>query len=359
MRPIRPINNQNGVALIVALTVTTILVALILALNQKMNTAFDDSVNVYRQTTLSQMAASGIQSAMAMLAKDRVDSTIDSVQEDWANPEMIAELLAPITFDDGIVSVVISDERSRIQVNALVNLPGHDFNTAQEHLWTRLLEFLVNHYEPLEDLEYNALIEPLKDWIDSGDNDAVTGLNGDESDYYMSLEPPYECRNAPLDDIRDLTRVKNFPPGLFSYEGDEEMPSISDIFTVYGAVPAGENEYTFDGRININTADALVLAAVLPDGYESYAQDMVDYRDESDSEGYINDLSSLDWYRDISGLEDIAIDADIITNASDLFRITATATLDDAVLTTVAVVRREAIEKTGKWRCKVLYWEIK
>lgn len=353
------LHNQNGVALIVALTVITVLVALSLTLNQKMNTALDASVHVYRQTTLSRMASSGVHAAMAMLARDRVDTPIDSVQEDWADPVMIEELMVPITFDGGDVSVVISDERSRIQVNALVKLPGHDYNTAQEHLWTRLFEFLANHYEPLEDMDTNELICSLKDWIDSGDDDAITGLNGAESDYYMDMDPPYECRNAPLDHLGDLSRIKGFPAELFSYEGEEEMPPISDVLTVHGAVPAGDHVYTFDGKININTANALVLAAVLPDGYESYAQDMVEYREESDSEGYINDLSSLDWYKDISGLEDITIDADIITNASDLFRITATATLDEAVLTTRVVVRREAIEKTGKWRCKVLYWEKK
>lgn len=359
MNPRRSIHNQNGVALIVALTVTSILVALSLALYQKMNSAFDASVNVYRQTTMTQMTASGIHAAMAMLAKDRLDSEFDSVQEDWADPETIEELLTPVTFDDGDLTVVISDERSRIQVNALVKLPGHEFNTAQEHLWTRLLEFLANHYEPLEDLEANALIEPLKDWIDSGDDDAITGLNGAESFYYMDLEPPYQCRNAPLDNLGEIFRVKGFPPELSAIESGGEMPSISDLLTVQGAVPAGENSYTFDGKININTADLLVLAAVLPDGYETYAQDMADYRMESDAEGYINDLSSLTWYKEIPGLEDITIDEEIITNVSDLFRITATAALDNGVLTTVAVVRREAIEKTGKWRCKVLYWESK
>jgi general secretion pathway protein K len=357
MKTRRPLHNQDGVALIVTLTVITVLVALTLALNQKMKTAFDASVDVYRRTTLSKMAASGIHAAMAVLAKDRIDSTIDSIQEDWADTETLDEVLAALTFDDGNVSVLISDERSRIQVNALVRHPGHDFNTAQEHLWTRLLEFLISNYEPFEELEYNTLIESLKDWIDSGDDDAITGLNGAESDYYMGLDPPYECRNAPLDHIGDLSRIKGFPSDLSA--DLEEMPSVTDLFSIHGAV-SSEGQYTFDGKININTADVLVLRALLPDGYESsYAQDMVDYRLESDDEGYINDLSSPTWYKKIPGLEDIAINADIITNASDLFRISATATLDGAALTTVAVVRREAIEKTGKWRCKVLYWETK
>jgi general secretion pathway protein K len=355
MKPRRLIHNQKGVALIVALTVTTVLVALLIALHQKMKTAYDASTGVYRRTTMSQMTSSGIHTAMAMLAKDRRETKVDSLQEDWAAPEKIAETMDPIVFNEGDVTVVISDERSRIQVNALVALPGHEFNAAQEQLWTRLLERMVTYYEPLENMEQSALIESLKDWIDSGDDDAITGLSGAESSYYMALEPPYECRNAPLDHLGDLARIKGFPPDLFS--GGEDMPLISDLLSVHGAVESGPNEYGFDGKININTADVLVLAAVLPDGYETYAQDMVDYRLESDTEGYINDLSSLTWYKAIPGLEDISINADIITNVSDIFRITATATLENATLTTVAVVEREPVDKTDKWRCKVLYWE--
>ena len=355
MKPIL-IHNQKGIALIVTLAVTTVLVAISIALHQKMDAAYDASIGVHRHRTMSQMATSRIHAAMAILVKDRLETKTDSLQEDWADPEKVAEALSEISFDEGKVSVLISDERSRIQVNALVALPGHDFNTAQEHLWIRLFESLVNHYEPFEDLEYNTLIESLKDWIDSEDNDAITGLNGAESSYYMDLEPPYSCRNAPLDHLGDLSRIKGFPPDLFS-GGD--IPMLSDLLTVHGAVSIDAQGYTFDGKININTAGPLALSAILPDGYESYAQDMVDYRLESDSEGYINDLSSLSWYKDIPGLEDIGINADIMTNLSDLFRITSMAVLEDAVLTTVAVVQREAIDKTGNWRCKVLYWETK
>jgi general secretion pathway protein K len=197
----------------------------------------------------------------------------------------------------------------------------------------------------------------LKDWIDSGESESITGLNGAESSYYMDLEPPYECRNAPLDHLGDLARIKGFPPALFSDSAIFSM--MSDIFTVHGASGVSDTEYTYDGKININTADVTVLSAILPDGYETYAQDMIDYRTESDAEGYLNELASSTWYKDIPGLEDLEINSDIITNTSDLFRITATATLSGAVQTTVAVVQREAIEKTGNWRCKVLYWESK
>jgi general secretion pathway protein K len=351
----KTVRNQRGVALIVTLTVTTLLVALSLALFQKMNTAYDGSVDVYRRTTLSHMAFSGVQVAMAILAKDKVETKIDSVQEDWADPEVIAEAISELTFDEGNVSVVISDERSRIQVNALVSLPGYDFNPAQFQLWTRLFEFLTNYYEPFEDLEEEDLIQSLKDWIDSGDDDLVTGFGGAESAYYESLDPPYECRNAPLDDLTDFPRIKGFPADLFSTP--DVISMVSEVFTVFGSVPSEGQSYTFDGLVNINTAGVIVLSGILPDGYEeSYAQDMVQYREETESDEYMNDLTSLTWYQDVSGLEDITLNPKLITNQSDLFRITAIATIENHSLTTTAVVNREAIEKTGKWRCKVLYW---
>jgi general secretion pathway protein K len=352
-----PIKNQDGIALLVVVSITTVLVALVVALHKKMDSTLDASLSLYRQTTLSQMTTSGIHIAMAILVKDRMETEADSIQEDWADPEFISEAMTEFSFDEGEVSVVISDERSRIQVNAIVSLPGHEFNPNQEHLWIRLLELMANNYEALEEINYNELIEPLKDWIDSGENESITGLNGAESSYYMDLEPPYECRNAPLDHLGDLARIKGFPPALFSDSAIFSM--MSDIFTVHGASGVSDTEYTYDGKININTADVTVLSAILPDGYETYAQDMIDYRTESDAEGYLNELASSTWYKDIPGLEDVEINSDIITNTSDLFRITATATLSGAVQTTVAVVQREAIEKTGNWRCKVLYWESK
>jgi general secretion pathway protein K len=214
---------------------------------------------------------------------------------------------------------------------------------------------MVDQYEPLEDLDYMVLINSLKDWIDDNDDDAISGLSGAESAYYMDLDPAYECRNAPLVHIGDLARVKGFPPELFS--GNDDMPDASDYLTVYGETPVAGGKYAFDGKININTADTVVLAAILPEGYEIYAQEIYDYRLEAVDESYVNNLSSSTWYRNVPGLEDLEIDEGLITTSSDIFRISATATLDDGVLTTTAVVKREPVEKTGKWHCKVLYWE--
>jgi general secretion pathway protein K len=355
----RFLKNEKGIALLLALTVVTVLIALSLALHQKMSTAFDTSVAWRRQTELTQMASSGIHVAMAMLVKDKHETRIDSVQEDWANPDMVTEAMSGIVFaEGGAISVEISDERSRIQVNALVSLPGHEFNPLQFKVWDRLLGIMVDQFEPLQDLDYMVMINSLKDWIDSGDDDAITGLSGAESSYYADLDPPYECRNAPLDNLGDLARIKGFPPELFS--GGDGIIQLSDYMTVYGMVPFENGGYTFDGKININTASPVVLAALLPDDYETYyAQEIADYRTEKADETYVNDLTSSTWYKRVSGLEELNIDPELITTSSDLFRIISKASMDDSELVIETVVQRETIEKTGKWRCKILYWQIK
>ena len=89
------------------------------------------------------MATSGIHAAMALLAKDRAESDIDSLQEDWANPDKINELLSEIPFDDGTLAVTISDEMGRIQVNALVAFPdSRNFNESQHRLLERYFNIL-------------------------------------------------------------------------------------------------------------------------------------------------------------------------------------------------------------------------
>ena len=88
---------------------------------------------------------------MALLVKDRSESDFDSLQEDWANPEKIDEILQEISFEKGKLSVTIADELSKIQVNALVSFPeSREFNPPQVMLWDRYLR-LIGSEEQLKD----------------------------------------------------------------------------------------------------------------------------------------------------------------------------------------------------------------
>lgn len=350
------LKDNRGIALLITLTVITVLVAASIELHKRKRTAIVASAAVRDRITLIPMAESGIHAAMGMLVRDRIDSETDTIQEDWANPTKIKAVLGDIPFEAGNLEVIISDERGRVQLNALVALPGNDFNPNQFHLWDRLLGYVKQSDETLSDVDPNAIINSLKDWIDDGDDEAITGLTGAESSYYESLEPPYTCRNAPLDHLGDLSRINGITAQLLRV--GEGQVNILEYLTVHGAVPVDGGTYTYDGKININTAPLAVLAAILPEDYDGFAPTIVDYRIEKSGDQYVNSLTGLEWYKNVPGLEDLSIKSELITNVTDIFRISSTASLNGRDQTVEAIVQREKGKKTGKWRCRILRWQM-
>jgi general secretion pathway protein K len=353
----KTIGNNRGIALLLVISVTTILIAVALEYNRRARFAVFSTADARDHLTLSHMASSGTHAAMALLAKDRAESDIDSLQEDWANADKIKALLEDIPFDAGELGVVISDEMGRIQVNALVTFPdSRNFNEAQRQLMERFLNYFQDATEETpEDSQPAAIINSLKDWLDSGDDDAITGLSGAESSYYQDLTPPYYSRNGPIPDINDLLLIKGITPELFY--GSAEKPGISEFLTVYGMAPGAGTSFMFSGKININTAGLAMLVGMLPSENADLAQAFLEWREEAANDQVAHDFSNPAWYKSISGLAGINLDQNLITTASDIFRITSTATLNNQKLTTTSVVERLKNEKTGKWTCKILSYQ--
>jgi len=347
--------NNRGIALLVTLAVITVLIVATLEMNRHTRSALFSAATTRDRMTLSQMASSGIYAAKAILIMDKNNSNSDSLQEDWADPEKISEILVDLPFDDGQVTLKISDELGKIQINSLVKFPeGHKFNPSQRMLWDQFLNLLITQDELFKDLEPETIINSLKDWLDSKDDDAITGLSGAESDYYQDLDPPYACRNGPLTHIDELALIKGISREL--YQGAGEWLGVSSYLTIHGIIEKEDHSFTYDGKININTAQLPILAAILPLGNEDLAQAIYDYRQETSDSVYIHDLSSATWYKQVPGLNNIDIDPDFITTLSDVFQIESSAILHEMKMTITAVVKRERDKKTGKWACKVLRW---
>ncbi|PID73592.1 MAG: hypothetical protein CSB33_02975 [Desulfobacterales bacterium] len=364
---------NRGMALLLTLAIMTVLITVSLELNRRTRDAVTNSAMSRDRITLSEMAGAGVQAAMALLIRDKNTSSLDSIQEDWADPAKINELLGDIPFDQGTVSLSITDELGKIQVNALVDFPkGRHFNDNQKIMWDRFLRLVLESVkekageldlEPdLENVEAPAIINCIKDWLDSGDDGATTGLSGAESEYYEGLDPPCSPANGPFTHLEELMLVKNIPAGLFG--GIGESGGIADYLTVHGMKKADttvdNRNYTFEGRININTADLPVLTALIPSGEYSYAAAIFNYRNEKEDGEYIHDLSQRTWYKNAPDIpEDLVIDDTLITLVSDVFRIRSTAKLNGRERTVETVVRREQAPKTGKWMCNVISWQVR
>ncbi len=349
------LKQNNGIAVIICLAVVSILVASAFEIHKTMRSHVFSTAISKDMTTLSHMASSGIHAGIALLVKDRKDSDPDTIQEDWANPDIIKEYLAAIPFDEGDVNVKITDIRSLIQANAMVLFPdGRDANNPQMFLWDRFLTFMITEEELFDEIEPRTIITSIKDWLDSGDDDAITGLTGAESDYYQDLEPPYSCRNGPFTRKSELLLVRGVTPDLFN--GINGQPGISNYITIRGMTGEERGKFTYNGKININTAPLPVLAAVLPSESSDLAQEIIDYREEMSESTYKNDLSDPAWYRNVPGCGDITLDPKLITTSSDLFQIQSIATLSNKNLTIIATIKREKEMKTGKWTCRILNW---
>ena len=354
---IKFLKNSRGIALLITLSVVTILIAASLEMNKKMRSAVFSAATTRDRITLLHMASSGVNLAAAILVKDKKDSITDSLQEDWANSEKISEILADFPFDDGSITLTIRDELGKIQINSLVQFPeGRSYNESQRVMWERFLSLLMYKNEAFEDMEPMTIINSIKDWLDSGDDDAITGLNGAESDFYQDLDPPYPCKNGPITYIGELALVRGVTPELFQGAGGEQ--GLSKYITVFGMTKSSNNSFTYEGKININTADLPTLVAILPSGNEDLAQAIYEYRMETSGSTYIHDLSSPTWYKNVPGAGDIKIDPNLITTSSDFFRIESTATLKKMKIKVTTVVKRENNAKTGKWECNILRWEI-
>lgn len=358
-----PLRNNKGVALIITLSVVAILVTITFELNRQLQASVTHAAMVRDQAVISHMIGSGVEIAQALLIKDKAQFDVDTVQEDWANPDKIAAYLAQAPFDDGEIGLFISDELGRIQVNALVKFPeAREFQTPQRDLWLRFMAMLLSQKESMEDAsdwlaeidDPTALINPIKDWLDSGDNDAITGLNGAENEYYEDLDAPYTARNGPLRSLDELMRIKGITSELF-YAADDESMGISNYLTVHGLSQIND-KFTYAGKININTAELPVLAALLPIGQEFLATEIYNYRIETANDAFVYDLTGPSWYKEVPGCADVDIDAELISTQSDVFRIQCFAALGEIRKTATVIIEREKNAESGKWYCKVLNW---
>jgi general secretion pathway protein K len=350
------LSSQRGIALLVTLSVIAVLVPVTLELNRHMREATTRAAAARDQATLFQMAESGLDAAMAMLVVDKTESDTDSLAEDWADPGKTTQLASTIPFDQGQVRIRISDEKSRIQVNALVDFPAaREFSEPQQQLWDRFLRGLASNSEFYRELDTAMVVNSIKDWLDSGDEDAITGLSGAESDHYNTLDPPYPCRNGPILHVDEMAQIRGLNRSYLY--GDPDTPGIADFVTPYGISTDAGNELAYDGRINLNTASLPVLTAMLPEESADLAESIFEYRGAAIEDGQVDLLADPQWYQDAPGCGALEIDPDLLTISSDLFRIESTAAMADQELTLVAVVRRIQDAESGTWKAQILQQE--
>jgi general secretion pathway protein K len=326
----RLLKESRGFALLLTILVITLLVALTLQFNTSMRSELYAATNLRDGTRLGCVAKSGFHYALAVLFEDASETEFDSLLEDWADPEGLSATSGSM-FEEARFEVQIIDYSGKIQINDLVYLEGDNkgkYNAAQKALLTR---FLNSKEFDLEPEEVDNILDAIKDWIDSDEEPTKFGA---ESSYYQTLEKPYSCKNAPLQFLEELLFIKGITRELFY--GTEEKPGIAKYLSTQG-----------DGKININTADPLVLRSLSEHMDQEMAEAMVAYRMDD-----TNDLSQPGWYKKASGMSsEVSID-DLITTSSTYFRIRSEALME-------AMSKRvEGLVERKEGALKILSWKV-
>ncbi len=345
------LSSERGIVLLITLAIISVLLVLTFSVNRHAIRVYGRTRAIENRAVLDAMAESGIRLGMAMLIRDKAESEIDSVQECWADETCLSLLVRQLDFESGELELCIEDEQGKLDVNALVTgTNGERFHPVAYAMWSR---FLRDRARSLDvEVDTDAVLDALKDWMDSEDDERITGSGGAESDWYMHLSQPYPCKNARVDDIGELLRIRGMKPTLFY--GKPGVDGIRPFVT------ASNPKWSFGsfGRININTARPEVLRVVLPEIREKQAEQMAAYRMERSSGTFIHDLSDPLWYKRVPGLTDVTLSPDRIAYASNRFSITATARIDPLSRRITTRVLREKQGESGTWHCRVISWEL-
>lgn len=357
-------NNNNGMALLICLAIIAVLAAAGLELGKRVRSATDQAIVLQDSFRAEEMALAGINLAMLLLGEDANANETDSVQETWADPDALGSAIASLGYDTEKITLSIADELGKIQVNALITeFPGNTFNNDQKEFWERFLDLLISADKSEDTRDPMEIINSLKDWLDAMDDDLETGTSGAESSYYQDLEPPYTCTNGPFDLLDELFLVKGVSKDILTHEAVEGFPEagleFSEAFTVFGMddTVSEKGRYRFPGTININTANDMILAALLPSGMEDQAQELVDYRVQKQEEtgDFVNTLDK-GWYKtviDLSDKEEKRFDR-LIRYSSHIFKAECSATVGNTEKTIVAYINRKKDKESNRWTCRTI-----
>jgi type II secretory pathway component PulK len=216
---------EKGIALLLVLWIITLLTVICAEFSWTMRTETVITRNFKEGEQAAYVAEAGINKAIIELMRG-INTPRTSVKKpETEEPEEPAPDLwlpgidlIPFTFNDFTCEISIEDENNKININAFL---------AEAKKNPVKLKSLLEEKIGLEGEERDVVADSMIDWWDT-DRD-ITGVNGAERDYYLSLDDPYECRDEQLPVIEDLLLVKGIDENIFY--GDKKSAENATTLT--------------------------------------------------------------------------------------------------------------------------------
>lgn len=256
---------QRGIALIIVMICITVLAIMAAGFAYSMKVETRLAMNANAEADLLAIGWGNIQKAAALLSLRDPNEQWDSLNQKWAGgpgSSMTSNLLAVVELPPN-TKIVDMERRANI-------------NMADQQLLDQAMRMIG-----VDATDSGAVTAAILDWIDPDKNEHV---NGAESDYYETLDPPYKCKDAPIDDMSELLLVRGVTQEIF-WGGVATNHNPASFQNKLGMQRGGQpNVYPVGladlfsplsaGSININTASREVLAMVL-NGDEAAADRIV------------------------------------------------------------------------------------
>ncbi len=318
------LSNEDGLALLLTIMTVSLLIVITLKINNIAREELIAATNYKDSVELSAIVYSGINIAQAMLEKDGQDNVYDSGYDSWAR---LSQEGFSSMFSRGTLNLDIEDLSGKFQINSLVSKAPDPENQEEpvadrsKEVFIRLL--LLGPFQIEEESLAIEIADAVIDWIDSDDRESDFGA---ENNYYQSLEPAYDCKNAPIEFVEELLLVKGITREiLFGASGNG---GLSNYITAYGN----------NGKLNINSSDSLVLVALDSNMTQELAESMIEFRTQEENRPK---LANSSWYSNISTWPgDVIFDQRLVTTMSSYFKIVAKGTIGMLTKKTHAVVQR-------------------
>ncbi len=214
-------NNKRGMALILVLWIMLALILLAAGISIMARTETQISRNHSDLIRCRWASRAGIYSAMEKL------KTLNEEQNTYLGEEPYTVTSDDMSLDFGgyVFNVVIQDETSRVNINA-----------AEAPTLTKLFET-------------TDLVDCIVDWRDT---DETPGSDGAETEYYNTLKPSYNCKNADFETVRELQLVKGVTSDILSAPMTTGTTPLIDMLTVFAPKTAATADTS--GLVDIQSA---------------------------------------------------------------------------------------------------------
>jgi general secretion pathway protein K len=223
--------------------------------------------NANSEAQLEWLGRSGVEYARWILAMQLQipNEPYDGLDQVWAggaggigtSNSPLSEVQKEVQLLDGSFTWKITDLESRFNINSP--------EPVMQQILPQALTLMG-----VDPSQQTPIVNSILDWIDVDDQ---TRVEGAETEYYQTLNPPYSAKNGPIDDISELLLIKGITPEIYygASATDFQPNYFSQQRSRFGqaaappAITVGlTNLFTplSDGKVNINTASAEVLQLI-------------------------------------------------------------------------------------------------